>query len=163
MTSETSDSAGEGGVSTVEVVLSGYPLLLGERTSAHYAEALRELALLVSGGEAPAGSVPDRVVTLVGDLTQLRELTTGFDTEKAVALARGETVRDMTVAVTPEMVVMSSQLGRLLDEVDDYCRDEKVLTLAPDPSYVDYRRWYVDELVAQSAGRPPTPWSEATR
>jgi hypothetical protein len=162
VTCETSDGTGYGNGATVDVVLARYPLVLGELTSAHYAEALRELTLLVSAGEAPVGSVPERVVTLVGDLTELRELTTGFDSEKAVALASGETVRDMRFAMSPEMVVMSSQLGRLLDEVDDYCRDEKVLTLAPDPSYVAYRRWYVDELVAQAAGRTPTPWAGST-
>lgn len=163
MTSEALRGTGDDGGATVEVVLARCPLVLGDLTSAHYAEALRELALLVSAGAAPAGSLPERVVTLVGDLTQLRELATDFDSDKAVALERGETVRDMRIAVTPEMVVMSSQLGRLLDEVDDYCRDEKVLTLAPHPSYVAYRRWYVDELVAQAAGRTPTPWTEPAR
>ncbi len=151
------------GSRAVEVVLVAYPLLLAERAAAQYAEALREMALLVANGTAPVGSFPRRVTTLVGDLTELRELTTRFDSEKAAALARGESVRDLSLAATPRLVEMSRQLDQLLDGVDDYCRREQLLTLAPDPDLVDFRRWYVEQLVAQSGGKPPAPWTGPVR
>ncbi len=149
------------GARTREVTLVGFPLMLADRASAHYAEVLREMTMLVATGAAPVGSVPHRVTELVAALVELRELMSGFDSTRAEAIARGETCRDMSLTVSPQIVAMSRQLDGLLDAVDDYCRCEMVLTLAPDPVVVTYRRWYVDQLETQLAGAPPAAWSGA--
>lgn len=141
------------------VVLKDCPLEVGQQASDHYAEVVREFALLVSAGDALPGSVPARVADLITELQALRELGTGFDTERDEALAAGETVRDLVLEVDERVLRVCQQLEPLLDEVDDYSRDESVLALPPTPAVVAYRRWYFGQIFGQVAGAAPEPWT----
>lgn len=143
----------------VTVVLKGCPLDVGQQASDHYAEVVREFALLVSAGDAPPGSVPARVAELITELQALRELGSGFETERDEALAAGETVRDLVLEVDERVFRVCQQLEPLLDEVDDYSRDESVLALPPTAAVVAYRHWYFGQIFGQVAGAAPEPWT----
>ena len=158
MTGDVEPSLATSSGAAVTVVLRDYPLEVGERAAEHYAEVLRELALLVSAGDAPPGSVPERVTRLVAELQALRELTTGFDSERAEALERGETSCDLRLEVDDQVLTACRQLEPLLDEVDAYSRDESVLTLPPSPEVLAYRHWYFGQIFDQVAGRQAQPW-----
>jgi hypothetical protein len=47
----------------------------------------------------------------------------------------------------------------MLEEADEYCRSDQLLTLATPPTLVAFRRWYLGEFIAQIDGRPPQPWT----
>jgi hypothetical protein len=52
----------------------------------------------------------------------------------------------------------ATALGEMLDEADEFCRAGDLLTLAAPDDSVEFRRWYLGEIVGQLAGRAPTPW-----
>ncbi len=59
-------------------------------------------------------------------------------------------------AETPDLV---ASVQDLLVEVDDYCRNGDLLTLAAPADVTALRDWTMSELLRQFAGEPPTPWS----
>ena len=54
------------------------------------------------------------------------------------------------------------QLGALLEEVDDFCRSgQHLITLATPPESLAFRRWYLNEFIAQmERHEPPVPWPD---
>ena len=54
---------------------------------------------------------------------------------------------------------MTPVVQLLLDEADDYCRVERLLTLAPAPEERAFRHWFRDCFIDQLAGCPPQPWA----
>ena len=156
MTTDAGAATAEG--DRVPVRLLGYPLAVAERASEHYEEVVREFALLVSTGSAGPGSVPEQVTTLVRELDLRRARNAELEAERLEGLARGETARDLVLVVPPSVVEISRTLDGLLDQVDDFCRDGRVLTLLADDEVIAFRRWYLDQLVAQVAGAVPSAW-----
>ena len=51
------------------------------------------------------------------------------------------------------------RLLTLLEDVDVFCREQRLLTLAPSPQQIALREWYLGEFTRQAAGEAPTPWS----
>ena len=50
-------------------------------------------------------------------------------------------------------------LGAIFDEADDYCRaGEHLLSLATPPEALAFRKWFINEFVAQIGGSAPVPW-----
>lgn len=143
---------------SLEVHLLRYPLLLGARTTEHYDEVFRELALHVSAHPGEQDSVPARVLTMLEQLGRHYQPQQEHEVEREEAIARGETVRDMVVHVPAGAGEAGRQIDALLDETDDYCRHGELLTLAPADDVVAFRRWYLAEVVNQADARPPTPW-----
>jgi len=48
----------------------------------------------------------------------------------------------------------------LLDEADDYCRTERLLTLAAPRQEVHARRWFLTEIARQCSGMAPRSWPD---
>jgi hypothetical protein len=144
-----------------DVWLMGYPLRLGVRASEHYESVFREFALLASSEPGP--SVPGRMMALVEEMERRYARNNAHEQQRDAALARGEEVLDIRLQVPASAGQIGRRLERMLDETDDFCRDGLLLTLAPADDVVAFRRWYLDELVRQLDGVPPTPWpGEAT-
>ena len=49
-------------------------------------------------------------------------------------------------------------LADLLDRVDGFSREHRLLTMAATPQQVELRRWYTHEFARQDEGLPPLPW-----
>ena len=143
---------------TILVRLLDYPLAIGQQTSQHYEEVMREFALLVATGRALPGSVPERVLTLVAALGERRARNNELEDRRAAALARGETGAHFELQIPPSVAAISHELEACLDEADDLCRRGEVLTLAPSDEVIAFRRWYLDELVRQVGGGDPVAW-----
>lgn len=157
----TGTVAGEGVVgeeTTVLVRLLGYPLAIGQQTSQHYEEVMREFALLVATGQALPGSPQERVLTLVAALGVRRARNNELEKRRTAALARGETSADFELEIPPSVVAISNELAACLDEADDLCRRGAVLTLTPSDQVIAFRHWYLDELVRQVGGGKPLAW-----
>jgi hypothetical protein len=152
-----SQSAGE----LVEVKLLRLPLQVWQRTQEHLDGLLREFALIAHDDEATVAT-PRRLLDLV------QQLTAGFGTFSEAqrmamgeALARGETEIDLTYRVPPAAAGAAQQLGDMLDEADEYCRQgDHLLTLATPAEELRFRRWFISEFVDQLGGAAPTPWPD---
>ena len=60
-----------------------------------------------------------------------------------------------------EVAPAARHLGELFDEADAFCRSgEHLLTMASTPEVVRFRRWFLDQFVEQSGGKPPVAWRD---
>jgi hypothetical protein len=50
----------------------------------------------------------------------------------------------------------------LLDVADEFCRQQRLLTLARTPEQRVFQRWFLGEYIRQAAGASPEPWVEPT-
>ena len=139
------------------------PVPLWAASQEHLDELLREFTLMTAGlqdEDSQAPPVPVRLIRLVADLTA-RFAGTG-DVQRAQlfeAAAAGEPELDLVYHMPPAAGPASADLGRLLDEADDYCRaGEHLLTLASPEDIVRFRRWYLGQVQEQLAGAEPVPW-----
>lgn len=148
----------------VEVRLLDVSLADYRRSTEHHDELIREFALINEARRKDAtdhasAEVPARLLALVDDLTaRFVAFSAGPTTALAEALERGEDTIDLLYTVPAEVGPAAQQFNRLLDEADEYCRAGDLLTLATPPDAAAFRRWFLDQFVAQAAGAPPTPW-----
>ena len=49
----------------------------------------------------------------------------------------------------------------LLDLADEFCRAERLLSLARSPEQRRFQGWFLTEFVRQANGEPPLSWLEA--
>ena len=146
----------------VEVHLLDLPVPLAARAQQHVDELLREFALVDTGASGGDDAhVPPRLQALIDTLVRRFAGVNDAARERLeAAIDRGdERIPDHVLSLPPEAGPASQAVGAMLDEADEYCaRGQHLLTLATPPDLLAYRRWYLDEIVAQLAGQPPTPW-----
>ena len=149
----------------VEVRLEQLPLDVYRQTSEHNDELLREFALIKERDPDESRSVPRRLLALIAELEARFSAFSAEQTRQLeAALARGEKAIDLVYRVPPEVRQATIDLGRMLDEADDFCREGKdLLTLATPPAALAFRRWFLEEFVRQIDGEPPRPWPEYAR
>jgi serine phosphatase RsbU (regulator of sigma subunit)/anti-sigma regulatory factor (Ser/Thr protein kinase) len=145
------------------VRLLGVPATLAVDTAAHYDGLARELQVRSAQREA-AGSVAAqrtwswRQVARIGGVASsfLQPVTEGCLT----AMAAGQEQVDLDLAAPLTAAAACRELNEVLDEIEDWCRQGWMLTVASAP-IVAFRRWLLGEVAAQADGAPPRPWSEA--
>jgi len=140
----------------VTVVLLDTPLKLWQRAAEHHDELMREMALLALAPHPPV--LPQRLTELV----QLLGQTYGAagarpDDEREEALAQGKDRLDLRYEVPRSAGADAARFRALLDEVEQFCRDE-LLTLAQSEVEAVFSHWYIEEIVRQTEGQPPRPW-----
>lgn len=145
-----------------EVRLIGFPLQLHQQAVEHHEELMREFRLM-SLDPPRAGDVPHRLVELIAELSAVYGGVTGAtDAEREAARARGEAAVDLTYRVPPDVGAACRRLDAMLDEADEFCRADHLLTLAAPPRTVAMRKWYLKEFADQLDGAAPTPWPEVS-
>ncbi len=146
-----------------EVRLERVPLDIYREASEHHDELLREFALITEGQRAETADGPDavpaRLLALIDDLTaRFAGFTASTSAELRAALARGDDRVDLVYRVPPEAAPAAAEFDRMLEEADEFCRAGDLLTLATPPEVVQFRRWFLNEFVAQVGGAEPTPF-----
>ena len=149
----TSDEPAE-----TEVLFKRFPLRVAARSTEHHQDLFREFALLAGAGVDAPDTVPGRLLALIEQLGRRYQPQTAHEEERERALARGEVEADLSIRVPVSAGEAARDLGRMLDEADEFCRSGSLLTLAAPAESVDFRRWYLGEIVGQVAGRAPVPW-----
>jgi hypothetical protein len=146
----------------VDVVLIDLPVEQFRRSQQYHDALLRELALIDSGSSTEADSTPRRLIELV---ERVGRQYGGFSVEPQSqlreALERHVPRVDVSYRIPRSTAKASLELGRLLDEVDEYCRRGELLTTAAPDEVVAFRRRYLDEIVRQIGGAAPRPWPDA--
>lgn len=140
----------------VRVRLLGLPLAVQARAQEHTDELIRELTLVgeqmrQQGNHA---GLPARLVTLVEQLTAEYSAFTGEQEQQvAEAATAGRPTIDLDYRVPASTAAAARALEEILDEADEYCRaGQHLLTLPTPPDLVVYRRWFLEQFVAQIGG-----------
>jgi anti-anti-sigma factor len=141
----------------VTVRLLGVDVALQHRAAERNDTIRRELTLL---GLAEDDGVPKRLVEVSAELAERFEgFATGPRERLAEAMAQGERTTDLVYELPPEAAEAAEVLGSLLDEVDEFCRQGDLVTLASEPDLVRYRHWFLAQVVDQIRdGADPVPW-----
>lgn len=148
-------------VELVEVHLLSVPVDTWRRASAHQEAIERELEIVRANLDPDA--VPNRLARLVEEYDRRFGAVADPTWEQLHAAAeRGDEVADLTFVVPPAAAPAALEMGRMLDEVDDFCRSgEGLLSLATPPELVRFRQWFLEEFVRQiEKGLPPRSWEE---
>lgn len=149
----------------VTVRILGFPLQVHARAQQQAAEMRREFQLVLGQEEAHPGSVPARLLD-VSALLSARYA--GFTEEQERRIEQGiaagqEQLEELVLRVPASIVESVAELDAVLDEADQWCRQDRMLVLATPPDLVAYRRWYLDEFRRQVAGERPRPWDGPLR
>jgi hypothetical protein len=147
-------------------LLVDYPVDLGCRQREEVAGLLRELQLVVIGSRQPEieMSVPLRLLALAEGITA----TYGAQLDPAEAeMDRAAAAGESTTVLRYELLPVSRdvvlQYAVAMAEVDEFCRQAALITLATPPVLLELRRWTVEEFVCQYDGAPPRPWDQRAR
>ncbi len=134
----------------------GVPLQAHQQFQRHYRELRREVRLLALAHEEDyplAKSLSDLFGSLERDLRE----GLGADQIRA-ALREGRDVADLEIAVPVLTVENIRRFIELLDLADEFCRQERLLSLARSPEQQEFQRWFLGEFVRQRAGEQPRAW-----
>jgi hypothetical protein len=143
----------------VRVHILDVPLALFVGFQHHFRELRREVRLLALAHETDyplAKSLSD----LFGSLD--RQLRDGIGVEQIeAALAQGLEATDLVVHMPRATAGTLVRFVELLDLADEFCRQERLLSLARSPEQRRFQAWFLTEFVRQAAGEPPVSWLEA--
>jgi anti-sigma regulatory factor (Ser/Thr protein kinase) len=147
---------------SIRVRILGLPVSVYLEAEEHNDAVMRELTLIVQSADTPAGrEVPRRLLILArGVLEAFNRATPALRAQVDLALARGQATVDIEALVRVEGWERLMDLAAQLDELDRYCEEGDMLTLASSPTLRRFRRWYADQVGNQMRGLPPTPWDE---
>lgn len=143
-----------------EVRLLNLPVRVLVAGREHHDELMREFALLALAPDLPPEHVPRRLV----ELTEILGVRYGASAERPsaefeAAIEEGQETIDLTYQVPGHVVEAADTLERLMQEADDYCRAEQLLTLQRSEVVAQFSSWYLEQFRRQIAGEPPEPWS----
>ena len=144
---------------TIHVRLLGAPIRALAEFETHYRELRREVRLLALAHEDKyplAKSLAD----LFGSLQ--REVQDGLDADEVRrARAEGREAVDLNVPVSADEAETMGRFVELLDFADEFCRQQKLLSLARTKPQVDFQTWFFSEFTRQGSGHSPRRWSGA--
>jgi anti-sigma regulatory factor (Ser/Thr protein kinase) len=141
----------------IEVQLLNTPLRLFARETSRHRELMREMALIAfidSGNVA----VPRALTALAAELEDYRGVGAATDAARDAAFAAGELTMDLVYQLPPAVGPACSRLNEMLDEADEFCHAQNLLTLAASADGLAVRRWYLDQIATQVSGAQPVPW-----
>lgn len=142
----------------VTVHVLGVPLKAYAAFDRHLRELRREVRLLALAHESAYPLAKD-LSDLFGSLERhLREVVgTGALAEAASA---GRQVVDLEVPMARSATRSLARFIELLDLADEFCREERLLSLARSPEQRRFQRWFLGEFVRQGDGQEPIAWTE---
>lgn len=154
--------AGAPGSPTVTVELGEVPTDLLIAAKEHVDNLVREFTLAASGAAAgTTASVPPHLARLMETVVHRFALPRRLIKEQAIAARRLRRSHVRLVLTVPvESADAGSEYLEALDEADSWCRAARLLTLETPPQHRIFRRWYVEELIAQlraAAAGAPSP------
>jgi hypothetical protein len=142
-----------------EVRLLNFPVRVLAAGRQQHDDLMHEFAVLAVAVE-DRESVPARMLELIDTLgTTYAGTVERPDADVDAALERGDAAIDLTYHVPAHVVDAADRLQTLMDEADEFCRSEQMLTLARTPLMKQFARWYLDEFRRQVGGEPPQPWT----
>lgn len=98
--------------------------------------------------------------------TQISDLFTRYDAHWPTTLIdqvnaaadNGLAVVDSDIELTVSAFPIIAQMRDLLDLADEFCRAQRLLTLARSPHQREFQDWLLGEIARQGDGEDPHPW-----
>lgn len=158
---EATDATTPGGEQRYTVQLGEVPTDLLLAAKGHVDNLVREFALASTGARAGSTApVPEPFENLIE--TVVHRFATAREAIKRQALAAahaGASHVRLELRMPASAAAAGEAYLQALDQADEYCRAMRLLTLESPPQHKVFRRWYVEELVAQlrraAVGAPP--------
>jgi hypothetical protein len=143
----------------VDVHLLGVPLRLYVGFQQQFRELRREVRLLAIAHEAdyPLAKSLSELFTALE-----RQLRDGLALSEVGGVLAEAEVADLHTRMPREAAVTLRSFVDLLDVADEFCRQQRLLTLARTPEQRVFQRWFLGEYIRQAAGASPEPWVEPT-
>lgn len=148
------------------VELGDVPTDLLLAAKSHVDNVVREFTLASAGAQAgQTAAVPPHLSALLGAvIDRFAEARLSIKRQALASARHGDLNTRLSLALPASAADAAEEYVRALDEVDSYCRAQRLLTLETPPQHQVFRRWYIQELVRQlraaAAGEPvPTPQS----
>ncbi len=139
------------------ISLLGMPAQVFAHMRLQYEELRRELRLLSlsHGTEYPFAH---RLAELTTQVERERQQSSGTD-RLGAAIAQGVERVDLVYDVPPSAPGTMALLREVLDQADEFCREQRLLVAPPTPQMVALRSWYLGEFERQGRGEEPRPWT----
>jgi hypothetical protein len=159
VTGDVAAAPASSGADEIVVEVLGVPLRSLAEFRRHYRELRREVRLLALAHESDYPLARD-LSDLFGSLD--RELRDRLpDHEVHRALDEGAETTDLRTTLPRSSAPAVGRLVDLLDLADEFCRAERLLSLARSPEQQAFQRWFLTEFVRQGRGEPPLAWQDA--
>jgi anti-sigma regulatory factor (Ser/Thr protein kinase) len=143
----------------VRIHILDVPLALYVGFQHHFRELRREVRLLALAHETDyplAKNLSDLFATLD------RQLRDGIGVEQIeAALAQGRESTDLVVHMPRSTATTLVRFVELLELADEFCRAERLLSLARTAEQRKFQAWFLNEFVRQANGEAPQSWLEA--
>lgn len=154
-----------------QVRLVDFPVDTWAKAQEHMDELLREFTLIAgdlalrsdeeTSPDPSEHAVPRRLLELITSLNA-RYGTFGEAQERHLSEALDSGVKTVPLVVYEmpfHAAEASRALAEMLEEADLYCSaGEHLLTLATPPELVEFRQWFLGEVIRQMSGEAATPW-----
>jgi anti-sigma regulatory factor (Ser/Thr protein kinase) len=135
------------------------PLRTLHASQTQWSELRREVRLLALAHEDDY-PLAKSLSELFADLDHV--LREGIHDEVESALASGEATTDLHVEVPKASAETIEQFLDLLDLADEFCQEQRLLSLARTSEQRRFQQWLFGEFVRQQRGEPPRPWPGMT-
>lgn len=143
----------------VDVTVHGVPLDLHLGFQRHYRELRREVRLLAVAHES-SYPVAKRLSDLFGTLE--RQLHGGVTPTELQQSARdGATTTDIHIRMSAAGTTTVERVLEMLDVADEFCRAQRLMSLARTPEQRAYQQWLLGECIRQAGGGAPAAWPGA--
>lgn len=155
---DDADEPSFGDGEAIVVHLLHVPAVLLQATLAHGAELRRELRLLALAHHDTYPVASDLSFFFSQLARDVRGQLGGEELLRALRTGRSHLDLDIKAPVDSEK--RFARLLELLDLADEFCRGERLLTLARPPELVVFQQWLFGEFVRQAAGDDARPWHD---
>lgn len=139
----------------VQINVADVPLRAFLDFQVHYRELRREVRLLALAhqGEYPLAKT---LSDLFDSLDRVLREGIGSDQLESV-ISSGQQTADLRVVMPASTAASIGRYIELLDLADEFCREERMLTLARSPEQKSFQDWFLGEFVRQQAGAHSRP------
>lgn len=141
----------------VHVVVRGVPLDLYAAFQRHFRELRREVRLLALAHQRDYPLAKD-LSDLFGSLERQLHEGIGLDQLEG-AIARDDPTIDVDLVTSRTSTRTMERFIDMLDLADEFCRQERLLSLARSDEQRRFQQWYLGEFVRQGRDEAPRPWS----
>ncbi len=145
------------GVDLVGFSIRGIPVRDYITSSRHYRELRREIRLLALAHRDDY-PLAKNLSDLFSAMDQPARSQVGAQQIEA-AFARGEETTDLELTLPRQIVERVDLLIEMLDLADEFCRAERLLSVARTPEERAFQNWFLREFVRQAGGEEPRPWA----
>jgi anti-sigma regulatory factor (Ser/Thr protein kinase) len=143
-------------VDLVPVSILGIPVSAYVASTRHYRELRREIRLLALAHQDDY-PLAKNLSDLFSSMEPPARAQVGAPQLEA-AIAAGQDTVDLQLTLPRGIVAKVDLFIEMLDLADEFCRAERLLSLARTPEGREFQTWVLRELVRQAQGEEPRPW-----